>query len=90
MKLVQVSNTGFTAETSASECWSNSAHRPFTAGSNMSLRTVPVRCSQGALCARLHGLDDAREQDVVGQMLWSQQMRATEYFSRWIALKESI
>ena len=39
---------------------------------------------------RLHGLVEAREQDVLGNMLWSQQMRATEYFSRWIALKESM
>ena len=29
-----------------------------------------------------------RSEDFVGQMLWSQQLRATEYFSRWIELKE--
>lgn len=29
-----------------------------------------------------------RDCDYLGQMLWSQQLRATEYFSRWIELKE--
>jgi hypothetical protein len=29
-----------------------------------------------------------RERDYVGQMLWRQQLRSTEYFSRWIELKE--
>lgn len=32
--------------------------------------------------------DNRRARDFVGQMLWSQQLRASEYFSRWIELKE--
>ncbi len=31
-----------------------------------------------------------RSSDYTGQMLWSQQLRATESFSRWIELKEQI
>jgi O-antigen biosynthesis protein len=34
-------------------------------------------------------LKNRRARGYVGQMLWSQQMRATEYFSRWIELKEN-
>ena len=30
-----------------------------------------------------------RSRDYVGSMLWEQQYRSTEYFSRWIELKES-
>ena len=45
---------------------------------------------QDGLCTKLHNLDSIREQDTVGQILWSQQMRATDYLSRWIALKESM
>ncbi|KAL4535246.1 hypothetical protein Ndes2526B_g06145 [Nannochloris sp. 'desiccata'] len=42
-----------------------------------------------------HAIENAKEElksrrsrGYVGEMLWSQQMRATEYFSRWIELKE--
>jgi len=35
------------------------------------------------------GLEERRKRDFVGAMLWSQQLRATEYFSRWIELKEA-
>ena len=45
---------------------------------------------QDAVCAKLRSLDTLREQDILGQMWWSQQFRATDYFSRWIALKESM
>ena len=31
-----------------------------------------------------------RKTDFVGAMLWQQQLRATEYFSKWIELKETI
>ncbi len=91
MKRVQVSSSGWSGEMNGPESLSNSAHCPLTAGdNNMSLRTSAQRCLQDEFCTRLHGLSDAREKDIIGQILWSQQMRATEYFSRWIALKESI
>ena len=32
--------------------------------------------------------DERRSRDNVGAMLWHQTMRSTEYFSRWIELKE--
>lgn len=41
-----------------------------------------------AIEGALEGLEERRAQDFVGQVLWQQQMRATEYFSRWIELKE--
>ena len=34
-------------------------------------------------------LELGRRRDYLGQMLWGQQYRATEYFSRWIELKEA-
>lgn len=34
------------------------------------------------------GLEERRRHDYVGAMLWQQQLRATEFFSRWIELKE--
>lgn len=33
-------------------------------------------------------IEERRSADYVGAMLWQQQLRATEYFSRWIELKE--
>lgn len=47
-----------------------------------------VMPNQVAIQAASDALDSRREQDYVGQMLWQQQLRATEYFSRWIELKE--
>ncbi|KAL4458640.1 hypothetical protein ABPG75_013505 [Micractinium tetrahymenae] len=35
-------------------------------------------------------LEARRAVDFTGAMLWSQQLRATEYFSRWIELKEGL
>ncbi|KAL4429361.1 hypothetical protein ABPG77_005135 [Micractinium sp. CCAP 211/92] len=35
-------------------------------------------------------LEARRASDFTGAMLWSQQLRATEYFSRWIELKETL
>ena len=43
---------------------------------------------QDALDAALVEKEGRRKSDYVGQMLWLQQLRATEYFSRWIELKE--
>jgi hypothetical protein len=34
-------------------------------------------------------LQERRAADYVGNMLWLQQLRSTEYFSRWIELKEN-
>jgi glycosyltransferase involved in cell wall biosynthesis len=42
----------------------------------------------GAIEGALEGLEERRAQDFVGQVLWQQQVRSTEYFSRWIELKE--
>jgi len=42
-----------------------------------------------AVEASMQGLDAAREQDFTGQMLWHSTARATEYFARWIEMKET-
>jgi hypothetical protein len=41
-----------------------------------------------AVASAARGLKQRRQQDYVGNMLWQQQVRSTEYFSRWIELKE--
>ena len=41
-----------------------------------------------AIDARYAELEEYRNSNYLGRMLWSQQMRATEYFSRWVELKE--
>jgi hypothetical protein len=45
---------------------------------------------QAAIVNKLQRLGEVRQQDYVGQMLWQQGTRATEYFSRWIELKEQL
>lgn len=42
-----------------------------------------------ALDATMASLEHRRNGDYLGQMLWGQQFRATEYLSRWIELKEA-
>jgi hypothetical protein len=36
----------------------------------------------------LSNMNERRYRDNIGAMLWHQSMRSTEYFSRWIELKE--
>lgn len=38
---------------------------------------------------QLSALQQLRERDVIGASFWQQNMRYTEYFSRWIELKET-
>lgn len=45
---------------------------------------------QDAIEHSLVNLDSIRETNLLGRILWLQQNRATEYFSRWIELKESL
>jgi hypothetical protein len=42
-----------------------------------------------AVSAAGDALQERRRHDFIGSTLWQQQCRATEYFSRWIELKES-
>lgn len=44
----------------------------------------------GAVEAARRGLERRRAADFTGAMLWQTQLRATEYFSRWIELKEGL
>jgi len=44
---------------------------------------------QDAILRRLEDLPAVRQTDFVGHMLWQQGNRATEYFSRWIEMKET-
>ena len=50
--------------------------------------TSALLCLQEAIFAKQERRVWWRAQDFTGQMLWSQQLRATEFFSRWIELKE--
>jgi hypothetical protein len=45
---------------------------------------------KAVIVSKLQHLSEVRQQDYVGQMLWQQGTRATEYFSRWIELKEQL
>lgn len=62
-----------------------SAWLPLEFRRSEALRQIVV---QDALDAALVEKEGRRKSDYVGQMLWLQQLRATEYFSRWIELKE--
>lgn len=44
----------------------------------------------GSMAAVQQQLEERRAVDFAGGMLWQQQLRATEYFSRWIELKEGL
>lgn len=44
---------------------------------------------QNNLLTALANMHRQRQEDFVGSMLWHQNNRATEYFSRWIELKET-
>ena len=54
--------------------------------------SLQLLCStlQAAIVHRLQRLSEVRQEDYIGQMLWQQGTRATEYFSRWIELKEQL
>ena len=45
---------------------------------------------QEAIRAASANLDELRAANLTGQILWMQSNRATEFFSRWIELKESV
>ena len=42
----------------------------------------------GAITEALSTLNDRRERDFIGAMMWHHSMRSTEFFSRWVELKE--
>ena len=42
-----------------------------------------------ALCDSIINLEQRRDEDTIGQLLWHQNNRSTEYFSKWIELKET-
>jgi hypothetical protein len=41
-----------------------------------------------ALSDAMMNLEQRRKSDITGQLLWHQSNRSTEYFSKWIELKE--
>ena len=45
---------------------------------------------QDAIEASMANIRHLRDANLVGRMLWLQNNRATEFFSRWIELKEGI
>lgn len=44
---------------------------------------------QNSITTTMKTLQELRDADYTGSILWSQQMRSTEFFSRWIELKET-
>ena len=48
-----------------------------------------LSCLQSTLEDSLQQIEQRREDDFLGNMLWMQNVRSTEYFSRWIELKET-
>ena len=59
-----------------------------SAGASSSLRLL-CHMMQSALQKGQEQLLAHRHTDYVGSMLWAQRNRATEYFSRWVELKET-
>ena len=41
-----------------------------------------------ALVEKQNNLQEVRERDFLGQTLWHNNLRATEYFARWVEMKE--
>jgi hypothetical protein len=41
-----------------------------------------------ALLEKQNNLQEVRERDFIGQTLWHNNLRATEFFSRWVEMKE--
>ncbi|KAL0047950.1 hypothetical protein WJX82_003974 [Trebouxia sp. C0006] len=72
----------------AEEDWHTWQQRGFELLQNLYNKEARLRIVKDALDAALVEKEGRRKSDFVGQMLWLQQLRATEYFSRWIELKE--
>ncbi len=73
---------------SESQLWEESQSRGFDLLGQLYNAEDHLNSIHSALESAKEELKSRRARGYVGQMLWSQQMRATEYFSRWIELKE--
>jgi hypothetical protein len=68
--------------------WSSYQQHGYTLLKTLYDRERNLQSIHSALDARYKELEEYRNANYLGRMVWSQQMRATEYFSRWVELKE--
>lgn len=73
---------------SDSQLWEESQSRGFDLLVELYKAEHHLNAIHGAIAKTKEELKSRRARGYVGQILWSQQMRATDYFSRWIELKE--
>ena len=69
--------------------WSGCQRRGFELLRLLYERQRNLGSVHAAVAAAVAQLEQRRRHDYAGAMLWQQQLRATEYFSRWIELKEA-
>lgn len=68
--------------------WEESQRRGFELLVQLYDAESHLRAIHDAIESLIPELHWQRSTDFVGEMLWTQQLRSTEYFSRWIELKE--
>jgi len=68
--------------------WTTCQRRGFDLLSTLYDRQRNLSKIHQAIESRLENVDKFRESNYLGSMLWSQSMRSTEYFSKWIEEKE--
>lgn len=73
---------------SDSQLWEESQSRGFDLLKELYNAKYHFDTIHGAIEKAKEEMKSRRSRGYVGQMLWQQQLRATEYFSRWIELKE--
>eukprot|EP00891_Asterochloris_glomerata_P003663 jgi/Astpho2/3663/e_gw1.00059.37.1_t len=86
-------STNFAAEAArlynTKDLWNTCQQQGYTLLQRLYDADANLAVVKEAIFAKQERRDWWRAQDFTGQMLWSQQLRATEFFSRWIELKES-
>jgi glycosyltransferase involved in cell wall biosynthesis len=75
---------------STEDFWRNSQQAGFRLLANSFDRESGLENIIKAVQHRHANLEEFRAQNYFGAILWHQQMRSTEYFSRWIELKERL
>ena len=69
--------------------WEDSQTRGFELLGQLYNAKLHLNAIHGVIENLLSELHQRRSKDFIGELLWMQQLRSTEYFSRWIELKES-
>ena len=71
------------------EAWHRASNRGRALLRQLFDRDETLAAVQSAVDAARRNLAQQRHADFVGAMLWHHTARSTEYFSRWIELKET-